>query len=249
MKFRTSLALWLVPLALLGSSVAKAQSTADVFWGIGRAKDGDTLVVGSREVRLFGIDAPEFDQTCQRAGKAWPCGSEAATKLSELATAREIRCVATGADQFGRTLAKCSAGAVDINRAMVASGYAVAFRRYSADYASAEESARVNSRGLWSGKFQMPQDYRSGAAAPSSPAPDAPRSTKASRSWRSGVSSSDWAGRARANCNIKGNRNQRGQWIYHVPGMPYYDRTRPEEIFCSEAEAQAAGYRRAIVQR
>ena len=60
--------------------------------------------------------------------------------------------------------------------------------------------------------------------------------------------SSDWQSRASGNCNIKGNRNRKGQWIYHLPGMPYYDRTRPEEIFCTEAEARAAGYRRAIVR-
>jgi hypothetical protein len=30
--------------------------------------------------------------------------------------------------------------------------------------------------------------------------------------------------------------------------MPRYDRTRPEEIFCTEAEARRAGYRRAIVK-
>jgi hypothetical protein len=46
----------------------------------------------------------------------------------------------------------------------------------------------------------------------------------------------------------KGNRNRKGQWIYHVPGMPYYDATRAEEVFCTEAEARAAGYRRAIVR-
>jgi hypothetical protein len=49
-------------------------------------------------------------------------------------------------------------------------------------------------------------------------------------------------------CVIKGNRNRKGEWIYHVPGMPYYDVTRPEEIFCTEAQGQAAGYRRAIVR-
>lgn len=32
---------------------------------------------------------------------------------------------------------------------------------------------------------------------------------------------------------------------HHVPGMPYYARTNAEEMFCSEAEAKAAGYRRA----
>jgi len=41
-------------------------------------------------------------------------------------------------------------------------------------------------------------------------------------------------------CVIKGNRNRKGQWIYHLPSMPYYDVIRPEQIFCTEAEAQAA---------
>ena len=45
-------------------------------------------------------------------------------------------------------------------------------------------------------------------------------------------------------CVIKGNRVSHG-WIYHLPGMPYYDRTNPEEWFCTEAQARAAGYRRA----
>ncbi len=36
--------------------------------------------------------------------------------------------------------------------------------------------------------------------------------------------------------------------VCHVPGMPRYDRTRPGEVFCTEAEARAAGYRRAIVK-
>ncbi|MGX7896037.1 sunset domain-containing protein [Tsuneonella sp. HG222] len=32
--------------------------------------------------------------------------------------------------------------------------------------------------------------------------------------------------------------------IYHLPGMPGYTETRAEQMFCSEADAQAAGYRR-----
>ena len=123
---------------------------------------------------------------------------------------------------------------------MVANGYAVAFRRYSSEYVSAEDSAKTNKRGIWSSKFTMPSDYRHGG-------PSA-QTTSVTVRKLARVSSGDWAGRAKANCNIKGNRNRKGQWIYHVPGMPYYDRTRPEEIFCSEADARAAGYRRAVVR-
>ena len=35
-------------------------ASAGSHTGIGRPIDGDSLMVGEREVRLFGIDAPEF---------------------------------------------------------------------------------------------------------------------------------------------------------------------------------------------
>jgi hypothetical protein len=162
--------------------------------------------------------------------------------LATLVTGKQVRCISMGTDQHGRVLGRCTVGTVDINRAMVASGHAVAFRLFSTEFVSAEESARANKLGLWAGTFEMPGDYRQGPGARSARLANVP-TKRPSR-----VSSNDWAGRAAANCNIKGNRNRRGQWIYHMPGMPYYDQTRPEEIFCSEADARAAGYRRAIVR-
>lgn len=50
-------------------------------------------------------------------------------------------------------------------------------------------------------------------------------------------------------CAIKGNVNSSDEKIYHVPGGAFYNRTdiKPEEgdrWFCTEAEAQAAGFRR-----
>jgi hypothetical protein len=44
--------------------------------------------------------------------------------------------------------------------------------------------------------------------------------------------------------NIKGNISSSGEKIYHLPGGQFYDRTEPEEIFCTEQEAIAAGYRK-----
>ncbi|UUR07587.1 thermonuclease family protein [Sphingomonas glaciei] len=234
----------LAALAIALASTVATAAPGEIFWGTARAKDGDSLVVGSREVRLFGIDAPEFDQSCKRAGTNWQCGTEAAQKLAALVTGREVRCVSSGVDQYARTLATCTVGQVDINRTMVATGFAVAFRRYSSNYVSAEESAKVKRRGLWSGEFQMPQAFRAAEQ------PTAPSRLSAGRSDLPVKSSSNYSAvRSKGNCNIKGNRNRKGQWIYHVPGMPYYDQTRAEDIFCTEAEAQAAGYRRAIVRR
>ena len=99
----------------------------------------------------------------------------------------------------------------------------------------------MNKRGLWAGKFQMPSDYRH---ADDPPVPNRPKATRQSQS-RPVVRSVQSA--PSNGCSIKGNRGSNG-WIYHVPGMPYYGQTRAEEMFCSEAEAQAAGYRRARVR-
>lgn len=207
--------------------------------GIGRAIDGDSLMVGDTEVRLYGIDAPEAGQTCQRAGETWNCGIASANQLANLVNGRAVYCEGMGTDRYRRTLARCVAGPTDLNRVMVGIGYAVAFRRYSTDYVSAEDSARANRRGIWSGTFQMPADFRHEGVATMRSAPplrqERPVSTIPPTS-------------SRGPCTIKGNRNRKGEWIYHVPGMPYYAQTRAEEMFCSEADARAAGYRRAIVR-
>lgn len=56
---------------------------------------------------------------------------------------------------------------------------------------------------------------------------------------------------ASGKCNIKGNISiGSGERIYHVPGQHYYDDTvirldYGERWFCSEADARAAGWRRA----
>lgn len=50
-------------------------------------------------------------------------------------------------------------------------------------------------------------------------------------------------------CLIKGNISSSGERIYHVPDGQFYDATKidsskGERWFCTEAEAQAAGWRR-----
>lgn len=142
--------------------------------GTAIAGDGDGLTIGQKEIRLFGIDAPEFDQTCTHGGTQWDCGADAAERLSKLVTGQRVFCIPLGEDPFGRTLARCTVGSVDVNRTMVESGYAVAFRRYSTDYVAAEDRAKAAKLGLWSGTFQMPHQFRAGAKA-AEPSQVAPR--------------------------------------------------------------------------
>lgn len=220
--------------ALLGAPLASAN--AQTLVGQASTVDGDSLSVGGISVRLFGIDAPEGKQTCTRGGAEWACGEEAARQLGALVDGRQVVCRGRGTDDYGRTIAVCQAAGLELNRTMVQQGWAIAFRRYSSDYVADEERARAGKRGIWNSTFTIPVDWR--AARAPEPA-DPPVQTVAA----------SHAAQASHRCTIKGNRNRKGQWIYHLPGMPYYQPTRAEEWFCSEAEAQAAGYRRAIVRQ
>ena len=209
----------LLIICLLFSAVAARAEIA----GPARIIDGDTLQVGAARIRLEGIDAPEADQTCVSAqGVAFGCGMVASQALSGLVGDGPVACTAVGHDKYGRTVARCIAAGGDLGQAMVAAGYAVAYRAYSLDYVPAEEAARRGGRGFWSAQMEDPADYRAARAERSDGAAD---------------------------CAIKGNISDGGR-IYHLPGQDHYDATRistarGERWFCTEAEARAAGWRAA----
>lgn len=224
-------------LAALALALAPSPVFAQRLAGIATVVDGDSLSIAGVRVRLFGIDAPEGKQTCERDGAAWACGEEAATQLRSLTAGHQVNCEGRGNDAYGRLVAVCSADGFELNKTMVEAGWATAYAKYSNDYIGVEARAKAARRGIWGSAFDLPQDWRS-AHAPS------PRAPSVGRAPRHSVA----AAPAFTGCVIKGNRNRKGQWIYHLPGMPYYGVTRAEEIFCSETEARAAGYRRAIMR-
>ena len=124
---------------------------ADDLTGIAHVIDGDTIDVGTVRVRLHGIDAPEWSQVCTGwFASPWRCGQTASRYLARLAEGREVHCPShRGRDRYGRTIAVFYLGDVDLNRAMVASGLAWAFRRYSLDYVEVENQARSARLGIW----------------------------------------------------------------------------------------------------
>lgn len=209
-------------------------ANAEVVSGPAYAVDGDTLVLNGKHVRLAGIDAPELDQSCQRDGQAWACGEEAKRQLDSMIAGQTVYCQEDGVDQYGRLLGTCSAKRMNLNASMVEYGWATAYRAYSDDYLAQEHRARSAKAGIWASQFALPEHHRVAAREATRPA-IAPTSTRRTSKTAS------------HGCAVKGNRSRRGDWIYHLPGMQYYDQTRPEELFCSEAEAIAAGYRRSKV--
>lgn len=227
-------------LAIIAAISLPALASANVIEGKAEVIDGDSLRVDGTEVRLFGVDAPEYTQTCFDNGSAVPCGVMAKDALEGLIGGGMLTCVSQETDAYGRAVARCRTSGVDVGDALVASGWATAFRRYSDEYVAAEARARASRAGIWQWDFQSPEDFRASQQVVANQQPRTraatPAKTATRRFEKNGM------------CLIKGNHSRRGDWIYHLPGMPYYDATRAEAYFCTEAQAQAAGYRRAIVR-
>ncbi|WP_269715813.1 thermonuclease family protein [Caulobacter sp. NIBR2454] len=109
--------------------------------------DGDTLRCGAESVRLFGVDAPEV-----RRGQtpAEPYAYEARDELVRLTRGR-VGCRFVERDRYGRFVGRCwSDASPDLNAAIIRSGFAKEYRRYSKGrYAGPESEARSARRGLW----------------------------------------------------------------------------------------------------
>lgn len=117
--------------------------------------DGDTMLVGSRLVRLHGVDAPHLRQTCLSGVSTWPCGERSARRLSELADGREVSCVVTVPAGEG-VAAVCRTAEGDLAKAMVRDGMAAVARWIPGGYANVEDQARAARRGMWAGSFSLP---------------------------------------------------------------------------------------------
>ena len=203
---------------LFSAAAARAELS-----GPARVIDGDTVQIGATHIRLHGIDAPEAAQTCTSAeGAVFACGAVATQALTALIGGASVTCAPVNVDRYGRTVARCATAGRDLGQAMVAAGYATAYRAYATDYVTQEADARRAGRGLWAGQMPDPAAFRAAKVE----APMAP-----------------------AACAIKGNIGGGGR-IYHMPGQDHYAATRistakGERWFCSEAEARAAGWRAA----
>ena len=80
---------------VLTGLMAVSGAAAETERIVGRAKviDGDSLRVDDATVRLFGVDAPEYQQTCADArGQPYGCGRAAKRALAALIDGAVIRC-------------------------------------------------------------------------------------------------------------------------------------------------------------
>ncbi len=211
--------------ALAGCVCLAAPAAADAT-GKARALAGARLEIGGITLPLFGIDAPEPDQACLRAGARWDCGFAATAALAYRTAGQWVTCVEQGADAAGTPLALCylgGPGGPELNGWMIAAGWGIADQPPL--FVEDEAAARAAGRGIWAGTFVPPAEWRLGQRLPIE------------------AVTSD----ADALCSIKGDLNAEGERIYHLPGGAFYpgvaiDPGRGERWFCDENEAKAAGW-------
>ncbi len=186
------------------------------------AVTGDTLRIAGKTVLLDDIEAPESAQSCQRRNGIWPCGKSAKDALAALVRGRRVTCDVVGEDT-NATRARCYIGSDDIAEALVRKGHVFAAGGFWSSYAGVEDQAEGEKIGLWAGKADRPQDYRD-------------------KRWEDAKKS------APEGCPIKGPIRS-GARVYVLPWAASYDSirlraSRGERWFCSESEAEAAGWTR-----
>ena len=111
--------------------------------------DGGTLRLGDRVVRLQGVEAPARGTECGAGGGSGEdCGVAAANALAALVRGTAVACRVTGVDGRGHCYAVCQASGTELNRAVIAAGWA----RVAADQPAlkrVEDTARAERRGVW----------------------------------------------------------------------------------------------------
>ena len=196
-----------------------------IAFGQIKVVDADTIIFNNEKIRLYGIDAPEKEQSCYVKKKAWPCGKIATEYLRNLlkdVSPPSFQCKISSKDRYGRSIGVCYIEDENLNKNLVANGWALAYRNYSKDYILNEKLASQKKIGIWEGEFVKPWD------------------------WRRGVRIYE---AQNVDCKIKGNISSNGEKIYHVPNSKNYLKTKistskGERWFCSEKDAQASGWRK-----
>jgi len=206
-----------------GSGLADQPAAARLDARVVGVADGDTVTVVlsgvERKVRLEDIDAPELGQ---------PYGRNARSALSALVFGKTVVLRPSGADQYGRLVARVWVAGQDVGLALVAEGLAwESGGSRHADLVSADQRAREARRGLWS-------DNR--------PTPPWVFRREARGSGRASAKPGGGAGAASAADSGPYHGNARSL-VYHGPGCRDYNCKNCTVVFESREAAEKAGFR------
>lgn len=142
-----------VYLILFGSDLLAAESadeaikTIDVV--VSYIIDGDSLIATSSdeelEVRLWGIDSPEYDQ---------PGAGESKKTLTRLVLGKKATLKIKYRDRYERHVAVLFCNGLNVNEEMVSTGNSWVYNYYCRErvcqrWATLQDQARISKQGLW----------------------------------------------------------------------------------------------------
>ncbi|WP_243291687.1 thermonuclease family protein [Bacillus sp. FJAT-47783] len=194
--------------------------------------DGDTMkiIVNGKEetIRLLLIDTPE---TVHPTKPVQPFGPEASQFAKEMLSNKEVEIEldVNERDKYGRLLVYVYINGQMFNEMLLENGLArVAYvyppnTKYVDRFVSIEKKAKQKEIGIWSIENYVIEDV----------------------GFNDDLTESEPNSKIGDSCKIKGNINSDGEKIYHLPTSPWYEKTKPEAIFCTEREALDAGFRKA----
>jgi endonuclease YncB( thermonuclease family) len=148
--------------AALMLAVVSAALADDDLTGQASIIDGDTLEIHGTRIRLWGIDAPKSSQLCRGEDSLqYRCGAQAANDLDAFIARRAVSCLPISLDRYGRTVATCLVGGVDLADWLVRNGLALDWPEYSKrKYDATQREAEEAGRGIWKGSYVEPWLYR-----------------------------------------------------------------------------------------
>ncbi len=232
---RSLRSLAIAALVLSGLAAPALTATRVLRGRVVSVADGDTITIldatkHTSRIRLQGIDAPERGQDF---------GNLSRSHLDRLVYRREVTVEITKVDDYGRFVGRVLIGDTDAGLEQIRAGLAWFYAHYENElpprdrrlYAEAHRRARAARAGLWAAADPIPPwQFRRLArrgeppSARRAPPPEPPAASL--------------AGKVIAN---------RRSHLYHLPGCPGWSEVSPHNrvVFETEAEALAAGYRRA----
>lgn len=216
-------------LTLVGCS----SSTANNKVMVTNVVDGDTLDVSinnkEERIRLLLVDTPE---TKHPSKPVQPFGPEASQFAKETLKGKEVEIEldVSERDKYGRLLAYVWLDGKMFNELLLEKGFArVAYvyppnTKYVDQFYEIQKKAQKEGIGIWSiENYVQEEGFQT--------------KEKRNETEEQAVPNVD------SDCLIKGNINSKGEKIYHTPSSRSYKQTKPEIWFCTEKEAQAAGFR------
>ena len=142
----------LVFLVLFLTVAVRAQQGQTLSVKVDYVIDGDSLMVKHKgramEVRLWGIDAPEYDQ---------PYSDGAQRALKKMTAGQKGRLRIKYRDRYDRYVAILLIDELNVNQELVKAGHSRVYGRYCdepvcAHWKLLQEEAKANHRGLWRGR-------------------------------------------------------------------------------------------------